>query len=109
MSDRKILPIISIFQALAVSLGPSSRVLTSNLVSADEIGTLYSAFSMVEGIGSLAGLPALSYTYLATLSSYAGLAFIIVAVLYFSGRSASMFLRDADLADSESIQEEQDV
>lgn len=73
------------------------RVLISNLVSADEIGTVYAAFSVLEGVGDLAGLPVLSYIYSATLSSFAGLTFIVVAGIFFLALLTSFLLRGDDM------------
>lgn len=89
MTSTTVLLAIVLVQSIAAPLRPTLRVMISNLVNVDEIGSVFAAVSVLDGIGELLGPFAMSFVYSATLSTYSAAVFILVASVYTLGLAAT--------------------
>lgn len=80
-------------QTIGAPLTASIKVVISNLVEPDEIGSVFAAFSVVEGLSDLIGSPVFALVYSATLAVHAGSVFLLLAALFVVALVAANLIR----------------
>lgn len=79
--------------ALGAPLTASIKVVISNLVEAHEIGQVFAAFSVVEGLSDMIGGPVCAIIYSSTLALHPGSVFLVLAGLFATALVAASFIR----------------
>ena len=93
-------PIVLVLGLVALSLGSAiavaSRSLVTSFVAEDQVGTLYSAASVMTSVGSLSAGPVFAYVFKLGLylgANWSGLPFLLAAVLFAASLAAFSCIR----------------